>query len=159
MRNTWSLVPIAALAFVAAPLAAQELAPNSVWGEAPHAVSIRAASAVLFDSQGNAVATVRVSAGRFTFPNVAPGRYTVALQDAANQTLARSHPAELAGGATVRVHFADDVAAGTHAWEKPGFTTTRLVAGSAAALGCVGFIAYHHHPDHHHPPVSGSRLT
>jgi hypothetical protein len=157
-KLSWVLV--AAVALAAGLAGAQELAPNTVWGEVPHGAANRVVNAVLLDSHGNAVATVRVGGGVFSFPNVTPGRYTVVLQGDDGQTLARSHVADLHGGATIRVHFADDALAGGPLHGGPGWTTTRLVAGSAAALGCGGFIAYHHwhhRHHHHHPPVSGSR--
>jgi len=154
-----SRVLVAAFALAAAVAAAQELAPNTVWGEVPHGVANRVTSAVLFESHGNAVATVRVGGGVFSFPNVTPGRYSVVLQGDDGQTLARSHVADLNGGATIKVHFADDAVGGGPLHGRPGWSTTRLVAGSAAALGCGGFIVYHHrhHRHHHKPPVSGSR--
>jgi hypothetical protein len=91
MKKALNLILIAGLAMAGLPAGAQELAPNTIWGEVPQSVASNAARAVLQDTSGRVAATVPVIDGKFAFPDVVPGQYVVVVQDAAGNALATSH--------------------------------------------------------------------
>jgi hypothetical protein len=135
LRRTVAVALIAGLCLVGAPLvAAQNYAPNTVWGEVP-ASAASAANAVLLDASGNVVNTVPVVDGKFSFPNVQPGRYFVLLTDAATAELARSHAADLVSSGVVKALFDETPPAAIVPTSGGGIGTTGWVLIGAGAAG------------------------
>jgi hypothetical protein len=140
LRRTVALALIAGLALAGAPLmAAQDYAPNTIWGEVP-SYAASAANAVLLDASGNVVAMVPVVGGQFSFSNVQPGRYFVQLTDGATVELARSHAADLASTGVVKALFDENrppaaALVGTTTTTGGGIGTTGWVLIGAAAAG------------------------
>jgi len=122
---------------LAAPLAAEDYSPNTVWGEAPASVRTASAFAVLQDTAGHPVDTVPVTAGVFSFENVPPGVYTVVLQDAASDELARSLPAQMSVDSVTKAIFSSD--GGARPVPPPtssgGLGTTGRILIGAGAVG------------------------
>ena len=111
MKKALSLILVAGLVLVGVPVGAQGFGPNTVWGVAP-AGAASAANAVLLDATGKTLATVPVVDGKFAFRDVAAGQYTVLLQTATGQELARSLPVTIASGAEVEALFSRDTGRG-----------------------------------------------
>ena len=135
MKRALSLVLAAALVLVGVPGGAQGFGPDTIWGVAPAGAS-SAANAVLQDSTGLTVTTVPVVDGKFAFRNVVPGQYSVVLQSAAGQELARSLPVTILSGAEAEAVFgATRVAAVVPPPAGGGLSTTGWILIGAAAVG------------------------
>ena len=134
MKKALSLVLAAGLVLVGVPSGAQGLGPNTVWGVAPGGAA-SAANAVLLDAMGKTLASVPVVDGRFAFRDVAPGQYTVLLQTATGQEIARSLPVTIASGAEAEALFSRDMAAAAVLPAAGGGigTTGWILIGAAAA--------------------------
>lgn len=124
-RELTAWVSIVAVAVFAAPIDAQDIAANTIWGETTGCVS-DATAAVLLDLGGRQVATSAIENGRFLFPNIVAGDYKVELRGAAGLGVASSKPANLPAGSSVKV-----------AWEEcpspGGAGSTAPTEGTAAA--------------------------
>jgi hypothetical protein len=132
MKKALSLILVAGLALAGVPVGAQGFGPNSIWGVAPASASW-SVKALLVDATGTTLATVPVVDGKFAFHEVGAGQYTVLLQDAAGQELARSQPVTIASGNVSEALFgADRVAPAAVAG---GIGTTGWILIGAAAVG------------------------
>ncbi len=153
IRKGMAYLAITALVLLAAPVGAQDFAPDTVWGDAPQAVAAKAANATLISVGGARLATVPVTGGRFQFLKVSPGQYTVELTDGAGAKLATSHVSTISVGAVVKVHWVDErpVAAALPHSHK----TAYIVVGAAAAAGITTAVVVNN--NNNNPPVSGSR--
>ena len=135
MKKALSLILAAALVLVGVPGSAQVFGPDTIWGVVPTGAT-SAANAVLQDSTGLTVTTVPVVDGRFAFRNVVPGQYSVVLQSATGQELARSLPVVVLSGAEVEALFGTDrVAAVVPPPAGGGLGTTGWILIGAAAVG------------------------
>jgi hypothetical protein len=134
LRKTLTWILAAGLTLAGLPLAAQDYAPDTVWGQVPTGATA-ASHAVLTDASGNVVATVPIVAGKFSFENVVPGQYYVVLRDAAGTQLARSHPAQMTASAVTRAIFDDSPAAAAVVATGGGLSTTTWLL---IALGAAG---------------------
>lgn len=135
MKKALSLVLVAGLVLVGVPVGAQGFGPNTVWGVAP-AGAESAANAVLLDATGKTLASVPLVGGKFAFREVAAGQYTVLLQTAAGQEIARSLPVTIASGAEAEALFSRDMAAAAApAAAAGGIGTTGWILIGAAAVG------------------------
>jgi hypothetical protein len=137
MKKALSLVLAAGLALAGVPVGAQGFGPNTVWGVAPGGAS-SAVNALLLDATGKTLATVPVVDGKFAFRDVGAGQYTVLLQNAAGQELARSLPVTIASGAEAQALFSADravAAAAVPAAAGGGIGTTGWILIGAAAVG------------------------
>jgi hypothetical protein len=135
MKKALSLILAAGLALAGVPVGAQGFGPNTVWGVAPGGAS-SAVNALLLDTTGKTLATVPVVDGKFAFRDVGAGQYTVLLQNAAGQELARSLPVTIASGAEAQALFSTDrVAAAAPAAAGGGIGTTGWILIGAAAVG------------------------
>jgi hypothetical protein len=140
MRRAVTWILIAGLALAGAPLAAaQQYAPDTLWGEAPSWAS-SAANAVLLDASYNVVATVPVVGGQFAFENVVPGQYWVVLNDATGVEVARSRTAQMSLGAVVKALFDENPVAAA-AVGGGGFGTTAWILTGIGLAG-IGTIIY-----------------
>ncbi len=154
IRKGVACLGITALILLAAPVGAQDFAPDTVWGDAPQAVAAKAANAALISVGGARLATVPVTGGRFQFLKVSPGQYTIDLTDGAGAKLATSHVATMSGGAVVKAIFDENrpvAAAAAHSHK-----TAYIVVGAAAAAGITTAIVVNNN-NNNNPPVSGSR--
>lgn len=133
MKKALSLILAAGLALVGVPVGAQGYGPNTVWGVAPASAST-AVNALLLDATSKSLATVPVVGGRFAFRDVAAGQYTVALQSATGQELARSMLVVIASGAEAEALFSSEVAAAAVV-AAGGIGTTAWILMGAAAVG------------------------
>lgn len=133
-RRVWTWALVAAVALMAAPVGAQDLAPNTIWGQVPQGLSGHVGSAVLVDANGSVVANAPLVGGRFDFLNVTPGDYSVQLKDAAGKTLAESPKATLVPGGVLKVQFTGDSIVGG-GLPHGGVPTTLIVAGGAVIVG------------------------
>jgi len=144
MKKATSLVLAAGLALAGIPVGAQGL-PNSISGTVPGGIE-GVANAVLQDAAGKNVSMVPVTEGKFTFRNLTPGEYYVALFGAARQRIARSCPVALASGAQRETSFdcpppaavpppAATATAATTAAAGGGIGTTGWILIGAAAVG------------------------
>ena len=141
MRRALSLILIVGLALSGLPALAQDVGPNTIWGEVPSGVAGNAANAALKDTSARIVATVPVVDGKFAFPNVSPGEYVVVVLDGAGQVLATSFPISFAAGATTKAIFdATRVPAAVVASGGGGIGTTALILIGAAAVGIAAAI-------------------
>ena len=138
MKKALSLVLAAGLALAGVPVGAQGFGPNTVWGAAPSSAST-AANAVLLDGMSRTLATVPVVGGKFSFRDVAAGEYTVVLNSATGQELARSLLVVMASGAEVEALFGDDAAAAAVV-AAAGIGTTAWILIGAAAVGITAAI-------------------
>ena len=137
MRKVISIFLAVGLAAMAVPLAAQDYAPDTIWGDVPAGVA-NAAKAVLQDSGGRVIATVPVVNGKFVFLKVPPGPYNVVLQDGAGKGLATSHAISFATAGTVKAQFDVSRVAGavtSGGGGGGGLSTTAWVLIGAAGLG------------------------
>jgi hypothetical protein len=92
-------------------------------------------TAVLQDASGNVLATVPIVAGSFTFPDVAPGTYTVVLRNSAGATMATSLPVVLPAEGVEQAIFTTDKPPAALLLAKGGITTAGWIAIGAAAVG------------------------
>jgi hypothetical protein len=145
MRKAWSLLLAAALVLATAPVSAQSFAPNTIWGQVPSGLSGNVANAVLVDANGNMVATAQLVNGRFEFPNVTPGDYTVELKDAGGKTLASSVKATLVAEGVLKVLFTGDSVVGAVPPGGGGPSTALLVVGGAMLVGVGTTIVINEH--------------
>jgi len=128
LRKALSGVLASALCLVSLPVGAQDVAPNTIWGEVPSGAAANAANAVLQDAGGRVISTVPIVDGKFAFRDLTAGDYVVLIQDGAGKTLAQSQLTNLATGAVARALFA---------------ATTRVpaaVAGGGGGLGTTGWV-------------------
>ena len=78
MRKATSLFLAVGLALAGLPVGAAQGLPNSISGKVPAGIE-GVANAVLQDASGKNLSMAPVTDGRFTFRNIAPGEYYVAL--------------------------------------------------------------------------------
>jgi len=141
MKTALNLILIVGLALAGLPAGAQELAPNTIWGEVPQGVASNAVNVVLQDAGGRVAATVPVVAGKFAFPDVVPGQYVVVVQDAAGKALATSYGISFASSDITKAIFdATRVPAAAVAGGGGGLGTTGWILIGAAAVGITAAI-------------------
>ena len=141
LRRTLAWMLVAGLALAGVPLAAQQQAPDTLWGEAP-SWAASAANAVLLDASLNVVATVPVVGGRFAFENVRPGQYWVVLNDAAGVELARSHAAQMTLNSVVKAIFDQTAPVAAVAAGGGGFGTTAWILTGIGVAGIATIIYF-----------------
>jgi hypothetical protein len=138
MKKALSLILAAGLVLVGVPGGAAMFGPNTVWGVVPEGAEA-AVNAVLLDSTGRPVTMLPVVDGRFAFRDLPPGQYTVALQLATGQELARSLPVDLASGSEMEVVFSTQTVPAAvvppPASTGGGIGTTGWILIGAAAVG------------------------
>ena len=137
LKKALSLILVAAIAMLSVPASAQtSYAPKTIWGQVPESLKPHVTTAVLQDASGNVLASVPAVGGSFTFPDVAPGTYTVVLNNSTGVGLATSLPVVLPAAGVEQALFPADkppgaiVAATAH-----GVTTAGWIAIGAAAAG------------------------
>jgi hypothetical protein len=156
IRKASSALLIAAFLLAGLPASGQTFAPNTIWGQVPQGLAGNVASVELVDAAGNVVATAPLINGRFEFPNVTPGDYTVRLVDASNGTIVTSPRVTLVSGDVVKVQFTGDKVAGAAAPGGGGPSKTMIVAGGAAVIGVgTAIVLYNRH--HGNNPASPKR--
>jgi hypothetical protein len=135
MKKALNLLLIAGLAMAGLPAGAQELAPNTIWGEVPQSVASNAAKVVLQDTSGRVAATVPVIDGKFAFPDVVPGQYVVVVQDAAGNALATSHGISFTTTDITKAIFDATRVPAAAVVGGGGLSTTAWILIGAAAVG------------------------
>ena len=135
MKKAVSLVVATGLALAGIPVGAQDV-PNSIKGSVPAGIE-GVANAVLQETSGRNISMMPVTDGRFTFRNIAPGEYYVALYSATGLRIARSCSVTLASGSAKETSF--DCPAPAAA---PVSTTTPTTTPAVAhgGLGRTGWI-------------------
>jgi len=157
LKKALSLILVAAIAVLSVPASAQtSYAPKTIWGQVPESLKPHVTTAVLQDASGNVLTTVPIVAGSFTFPDVAPGTYTVVLNNSTGVGLATSLPVVLPAAGVEQAIFPSDKPPGaivsSHA---RGITTAGWIAIGAAAAGITTAIVAVSKNDK--GPASGSR--
>jgi hypothetical protein len=134
MKKATSLLLAVGLGFVGMPVGAQGL-PNSISGVVPGGIQ-GVTNAVLQDASEKSVSMVPVADGKFTFPNVAPGEYYVALFSASGQRIARSCSLNLAAGTQREASFDCP----TPAAAAPVAATAAPAAATGGGIGTTGWV-------------------
>ena len=135
MKKALNLILIAGLAMAGLPAGAQELAPNTIWGEVPQSVASNAAKVVLQDTSGRVAATVPVIDGKFAFPDVVPGQYVVVVQESAGKALATSHGISFTTTDITKAIFDATRVPAAAVVGGGGLSTTAWILIGAAAVG------------------------
>jgi len=104
MKKATSLFLALGLALAGLPVGAAQGLPDSISGKVPAGIE-GVANAVLQDASGKNLSMVPVTDGKFTFRNIAPGEYYVALFGLGGQRIARSCSVALAVGTQRETSF------------------------------------------------------
>jgi hypothetical protein len=124
MRAVLGFLAAICLTFAALPASAQLTGDGSLRGQLPETLRASGGVVILLDDAGQEVARALVSSdGRFVFPAVPAGRYTLALADSTGKVVLARVPARAVSGVVTSVLFGGGGDSGT---------TTSVLQGAAA---------------------------